>query len=134
MTTEREDTTMVDYRTPFSGFSVRDVGEALTFYRDVLGLTARDAEGGMGRIELGDGHEVLVYPKGEHHAPATFTVLNLPVDDVTTAVRELAGRGVAFERYDAMPQDEDGVMKGHGADIAWLSDPSGNVFSVIAAE
>jgi len=125
---------MVDYRTPFSGFSVRDVDESLTFYRDVLGLSTEDAGGGMGQIDLGDGHAVLVYPKGDHHSPASFTVLNLPVDDVTTAVRELAGRGVEFERYDGMPQDEDGVMKGNGPDIAWLTDPSGNVFSVIAAE
>ncbi|MET0928650.1 MAG: VOC family protein [Aeromicrobium sp.] len=128
---------MVDYRQPFSGFSVRDVVEAAAFYADVLGLDATVDENGMGRIELGDGHGVLFYPKGDGHEPASFTVLNLPVDDVSTAVRELSGRGVAFERYERyeqMPQDDDGVMKGNGPDIAWLTDPSGNVFSVIAAE
>jgi catechol 2,3-dioxygenase-like lactoylglutathione lyase family enzyme len=122
------------YRQPFSGISARDVAEAVAFYTDVLGLDATVDDDGMGRIELGDGHHVLVYPKGEAHVPASFTVLNLPVDDVGDAVRELAGRGVQFERYDGMPQDADGVMRGHGPDIAWLTDPSGNVMSVVAAQ
>lgn len=123
---------MIDYRSPFSGFSVRDVEEAAAFYTDALGLDATIDENGMGRIGLGGGHGVLFYPKGDAHHPASFTVLNLPVDDVTATVRELADRGVVFQRYDEMPQDEDGVMKGHGPDIAWLTDPSGNVFSIIA--
>lgn len=123
---------MVTYGTPFSGFSVADVPAAKAFYTDVVGLDVEEADG-MLHINLGDGHRVLVYPKGEAHTPASFTVLNLPVDDVSEAVRELSGRGVVFERYEGMPQDEQGVMKGNGPDIAWFTDPSGNVISVIAA-
>lgn len=124
---------MATYGTPFSSFSVADIPAARAFYTDVVGLKVDGApEEGL-QIDLGDGHFVFVYPKGETHTPASFTVLNLPVEDVSTAVRELAGRGVEFERYDGMPQDEDGVMKGNGPDIAWFTDPSGNVISVIAA-
>ena len=123
---------MPEFRRPFSGFSVDDTAKAKSFYADVLGLTLSEVNG-MLQIDLGDDHRVLVYPKGDAHVPASFTVLNLPVDDVTSAVRELAGRGVEFARYDGMPQDEDGVMKGNGPDIAWFTDPAGNVFSVIAA-
>lgn len=123
---------MPDFHRAFSSFSVDDTARVKAFYVDVLGLTVNDTEGTL-QIDLGDDHHVLVYPKGEAHVPATFTVLNLPVDDVTAAVRELAGRGVEFARYDGMPQDEDGVMKGQGPDIAWFTDPAGNVFSVIAA-
>ncbi|KQV76578.1 glyoxalase [Aeromicrobium sp. Root344] len=123
---------MVTYGTPFSGFSVADIAAAKAFYADVVGLEVEESEG-MLHIALGDGHHVLVYPKGEAHAPAPFTVLNLPVEDVSAAVRELSERGVSFERYDGMPQDEDGVMKVNGPDIAWFTDPSGNVFSVIGA-
>lgn len=123
---------MVTYRTPFSGFSVADVPVAQTFYTDVLGLTVEDIGNDMLQIDLGEDHHVLVYPKGEAHVPATFTVLNLPVDDVSATVQELTRRGVEFARYDGMPQDEDGVMKGNGPDIAWFTDPSGNVFSIIA--
>jgi len=123
---------MVTYGTPFSGFSVADIAAAKAFYADVVGLEVEESEG-MLHIALGDGHHVLVYPKGEAHAPASFTVLNLPVEDVSAAVRELSERGVSFERYDGMPQDEDGVMKGNGPDIAWFTDPSGNAISVIGA-
>lgn len=125
---------MVDYRQPFSGFSVTDIAEATAFYTEKLGLTVVELDGGMAAIELGSGHRVLVYPKGPAHEPATFTVLNLPVIDVRGAVRELAARGVGFILYDGVPQDEDGVMTGNGPDIAWLADPSGNVFSIIAAD
>jgi catechol 2,3-dioxygenase-like lactoylglutathione lyase family enzyme len=124
---------MVTYHTPFSGFSVDDTALAAEFYTDVLGLTVDTIEGGMLQIDLGDGHHVFVYSKGEAHEPASFTVLNLPVDDVGAAVRELTDRGVDFLRYDGMPQDDDGVMRGQGPDIAWFADPAGNVFSVIAA-
>lgn len=123
---------MPEFRRPFSGFSVNDTAKAKEFYADVVGLNVNESDG-MLRIDLGDDHFVIVYPKGDAHEPASFTVLNLPVDDVTAAVRELAGRGVEFARYDGMPQDEDGVMKGQGPDIAWFTDPAGNVISVIAA-
>ncbi|KAA1399384.1 VOC family protein [Aeromicrobium ginsengisoli] len=123
---------MVTYGTPFSGFSVSDVPAAKAFYADVIGLDVEESEG-MLHLALGDGHHVLVYPKGEAHVPASFTVLNLPVEDVSAAVRELSERGVSFKRYEGMPQDDDGVMKGNGPDIAWFTDPSGNVVSVIGA-
>lgn len=122
---------MVTYNRPFSGFSVNDVAVAKEFYTSVLGLTVGE-ENGMLQIDIGDGHIVLAYPKGGAHVPATFTVLNLPVDDVTAAVRELTGKGVQFVRYDGMSQDEDGVMKGNGPDIAWFTDPAGNVMSIIS--
>jgi catechol 2,3-dioxygenase-like lactoylglutathione lyase family enzyme len=123
---------MVTYGTPFSGFSVADIPAAKAFYTDVVGLDVEESDG-MLHLNLGDGHHVLVYPKGESHSPASFTVLNLPVEDVSAAVRELTERGVTFERYDGMPQDADGVMKGNGPDIAWFTDPSGNIISVIGA-
>ncbi|MCW2799092.1 MAG: Glyoxalase/bleomycin resistance protein/dioxygenase [Aeromicrobium sp.] len=123
---------MVSYHRPFSGFSVSDIAAAKDFYSNVLGLDFTESNG-MLQLDVGDGHTVLVYPKGDAHVPATFTVLNLPVDDVTGAVRELAGKGVTFARYDGMTQDEDGVMKGNGPDIAWFTDPAGNVMSIVAS-
>ena len=124
---------MVTYGTPFSGFSVSDIPAAKAFYSDVVGLPVEDAPGDALSLDLGDDHHVFIYPKGAAHTPASFTVLNLPVDDVSAAVRELTVRGAVFERYEGMPQDELGVMKGNGPDIAWFTDPSGNVISVVAA-
>jgi len=116
----------------FSGFSANDLDRAKSFYEDTLGLqvTAMPEMGGMLRLHLGGAAEVLVYPKADH-TPATFTVLNFPVPDVEQAVDELAARGVRFERYEGFDQDEKGIARGQGPDIAWFTDPAGNVFSVI---
>ncbi|KUG57416.1 hypothetical protein AVL62_13405 [Serinicoccus chungangensis] len=117
----------------FNGFSVDDLDAAEAFYRDVLGVPVeRESEPmGMLQLRLGD-RRVLVYPKGEAHQPASYTVLNFPTDDVPATVRALADRGVEFLRYDGMPQDELGVVEsGDGPPIAWFADPAGNVHSVL---
>ncbi|CAA9293757.1 MAG: possible cell wall protein [uncultured Friedmanniella sp.] len=114
----------------FSGFAVPDVEAARRFYADTLGLRV-DEENGMLTLHLGGGTDVLVYPKPDH-TPATYTVLNFPVDDVGRVVGELTAKGVRFERYDGFEQDEQGVARGQGPDIAWFTDPAGNILSVIA--
>jgi catechol 2,3-dioxygenase-like lactoylglutathione lyase family enzyme len=112
----------------FSGMSVRDVPEAVRFWRETVGLEVRD--GDIASLQLPGGGHVILYPKRDH-TPADFTVLNLEVPDVGVAIQELAAAGLQPERYPGMPQDEDGAMRGNGPDIAWFTDPSGNVFSVI---
>lgn len=119
----------------FSGFSVDDVPAALAFYRDALGLDAREND--MGGLELHVGStRVFVYPKPDHQ-PATFTVLNLVVPDIDAAADQLAGAGVELARYAGMPHDERGIVRGtatgQGPDIAWFTDPAGNVVAVIGA-
>ena len=116
----------------FSGFSVDDLDRAREFYEQTLGLrvTVMPEMGGMLRLHLGGGGEVLVYPKSDH-APATFTVLNFPVSDVDGVVDQLTARGVRFERYEGFDQDDKGIARGQGPDIAWFTDPAGNVFSVL---
>jgi len=70
-----------------------------------------------------------------NHVPATFTVLNFPVDDVDLAVDELSKRGVRFEKYNGpeIRTDEKGIMRGNGPTIAWFKDPAGNILSVLEA-
>ena len=116
----------------FSGFSVDDADRARQFYEETLGLrvTVMPEMGGLLRLHLGGGTEVLVYAK-PNHEPATFTVLNFPVPDIEKAVDELVGRGVGFEHYEDPPTDEKGIMRAGGPLIAWFTDPAGNVFSVI---
>ena len=111
----------------FSGMSVLDVPRAVEFWRKV-GLEVED--GPIARLHLPGGGSAILYPK-QDHVPASFTVLNLVVPDVGAAIRELAEAGVEPVRYPGMPQDEDGAMRGNGPDIAWFTDPSGNIFSVI---
>lgn len=115
----------------FSGFSVSDLAAAKTFYGDTLGLRVTEANG-MLTLHLAGDTPVLVYPKDDH-VPASFTILNFPVDDVEEAVDELTQRGVTFERYEGTPLETDakGVFRGGGPLIAWFTDPSGNVLSVV---
>ncbi len=125
---------MVAYTYAFSGFAVPDVDAARTFYRDVVGLAVTDAMMGQLSIDLPGGGWVLVYPKPDH-VPATYTMLNLEVDDIDAAVDELAGRGIVFAHYDGMGQDARGIARGieagEGPDIAWFTDPAGNIVSVL---
>ena len=121
---------MVDYTRAYSGFSVRDIEAARAFYADVLGFGVEKNEMGILQIDLGGGGHVIAYPK-EDHVPATFTILNLEVDDVEDAVDELVSKGVIMERYEGSPHDEKGIVRGWGPDIAWFKDPSGNILSVL---
>ncbi|MEO5834924.1 MAG: VOC family protein [Nakamurella sp.] len=114
----------------FSGFSVDDIEAARTFYGEVLGLEVSETNG-MLSLHLAGGGTVLAYPKGTHHVPATFTVLNFPVDDVGAAADALTGRGVQMLRYPGMGQDEKGVMRAGGPPIAWFNDPAGNILAVL---
>ena len=118
----------------FSGFAVDDLEQAREFYADTLGLDVKVIEEpGLLNIRLAGGRDVLVYPKSDFE-PATYTILNFPVDDVEAAVEDLASRGVAFERYDGMEQDEKGVARGPGPEIAWFKDPAGNILAVLESE
>jgi catechol 2,3-dioxygenase-like lactoylglutathione lyase family enzyme len=115
---------------PFSGFSVDDIPTAKRFYGETLGLPVSELND-MLMIDIGAGAEVLVYPKANHQ-PATFTILNFPVANIESAVDDLASRGITFERYEGMPHDEKGIVRGNGPDIAWFTDPAGNVLSVLS--
>ena len=113
----------------FSGFAVNDVDEARRFYGDTLGISTSE-DNGLMTLHIAGDRDVLVYPKPDH-TPATFTILNFPVDDIDAAVDELTERGVRFERYDGMGQDERGIMRDQGPLIAWFTDPAGNILSVL---
>jgi catechol 2,3-dioxygenase-like lactoylglutathione lyase family enzyme len=115
----------------FSGFSVPDVDEAQKFYGETLGLET-EVENGILFLHVAGGHNVLVYPKPDHE-PASFTVLNFPVDDIEASVDALFDRGVQFERYEGteIETDEKGIFRGGGPLIAWFKDPAGNVLSVL---
>jgi catechol 2,3-dioxygenase-like lactoylglutathione lyase family enzyme len=114
----------------FSSFAVRDVPGAKRFYGETLGLDVSE-EHGLLLLHIAGGRDIVVYPKPDH-APATFTVLNFPVDDVERAVDDLGQQGVRFERYEGFEQDEKGIARGEGGPlIAWFTDPDGNILSVL---
>jgi catechol 2,3-dioxygenase-like lactoylglutathione lyase family enzyme len=113
----------------FSGFAVDDLQKARDFYGETLGLKTTE-EHGLMTLHIAGDRDTLVYQKPDH-IPATYTILNFPVDDIGKAVDDLAGRGVRFEIYEGMEQDEKGIHRGGGPLIAWFKDPAGNVLSVL---
>jgi catechol 2,3-dioxygenase-like lactoylglutathione lyase family enzyme len=114
----------------YSGFAVPDLAAARRFYADTLGLAVSGEEGdGALTLELAGGRNVLVYVKPDH-TPATYTILNFPVEDVEETVDALAERGVRFDQYEGIEQDEKGINRGQGPLIAWFRDPAGNILSV----
>jgi catechol 2,3-dioxygenase-like lactoylglutathione lyase family enzyme len=120
---------MFEQTRAFSGFSVDDIPKAKDFYGETLGLRVSE-EYGLLTLHIAGERDTLVYPKDDHTA-ATYTILNFPVDDIDSAVDELAARGVQFERYEGAEQDEKGIHRGEGPLIAWFRDPAGNILSVI---
>jgi predicted enzyme related to lactoylglutathione lyase len=125
---------MLENSHAYSGFAVDDLGKAREFYGETLGLktTALDEENGLMQLDLAGDRPTIVDLKPDF-APATYTLLNFPVDDVEKAVDELGSRGVSFERYDQFEQDDKGIARGPGPDIAWFKDPAGNILSVHTA-
>ena len=118
----------------FSGFSVDDIEAAKRFYGETLGLQVDENPMGFIDITLPTGARVLAYGK-PNHTPASFTILNFPVDDVEAAVDDLNARGVVTKIYTDpdFGTDEKGISRGQGPDIAWFTDPAGNVLSVLEA-
>ncbi|HEX4668600.1 MAG TPA: VOC family protein [Solirubrobacterales bacterium] len=116
----------------FSGFAVDDLQKAQRFYGETLDLKTEllDEEHGLLTLHLAGDRDTLVY-LSPGFTPASYTILNFPVDDIDQAVDELASRGVSFEQYDEMPQDDKGVMREGGPLIAWFKDPAGNTLSVL---
>ena len=117
------------YTRAFSGFAVNDLQKAREFYSETLGLNTSEADDLL-TLHLAGDRDTLIYPKPDF-VPATYTILNFEVDDIEKTVDDLNARGVKFERYDGMKQDERGIHKDGGRLIAWFTDPAGNVISVL---
>ena len=120
----------------FSGYSVDDMPKAREFYTQILGLEIKEDSMGMLGLGFPNGQSVMIYPK-PNHAPATYTVLNFPVDDIDAAVDDLTAKGVKFEHYDNewIKTDEKGISRSDdpskGPTIAWFKDPAGNILAVL---
>ena len=115
----------------FSTFSVNDLKQAKEFYGQTLGLDVKENQEGL-ELRTG-GQTIFLYPK-PNHTPASFTVLNFPVDNIDTAVDELESLGIRLEHYDLpdMKTDARGIFRGNpGPQIAWFKDPAGNILSVL---
>jgi catechol 2,3-dioxygenase-like lactoylglutathione lyase family enzyme len=116
----------------YSGFAVDDLARAKAFYGETLGVDTEvlDEANGLMTLHLAGGRDTFVYVKPDF-VPATYTILNFVVEDVEQVVDDLGARGVTFEHYDGFDQDDKGIARGRGPDIAWFKDPAGNILSVM---
>jgi predicted enzyme related to lactoylglutathione lyase len=106
-----------------------DISKARAFYADVVGLTLTE-DTPFACVFDANGTSVRLTPVRDH-TPAPFTVLGWNVVDIAATVRGLSGRGVAFQRFDGMEQDELGIWTTPGGDfVAWFKDPDDNVLSL----
>ncbi|SDC15280.1 VOC family protein [Pedobacter soli] len=124
---------MLKNREVFSSFSVNDIQEAKDFYQGTLGIEVKDSPMGVIELQISGSNNVLIYPK-PNHIPATFTVLNFPVDNIDDTADELIAKGVKFELYhtEHIKTDEKGISRDNGGpNIAWFRDPAGNILSIL---
>ncbi len=123
---------MLKLREAFSGFSVNDLAAAKAFYHDTLGIEVEETPMGL-ILHLTDDKVIFVYGKDDHQ-PATYTILNIPVDTIDQAVAELKAKGVEFEHYEGLTDNQNiarGLAAHRGPDIAWFKDPAGNILAVL---
>ena len=125
---------MLNSSPAFGSLSTNDLEASKVFYSKVLGLKVEVTEMGILLVFTYGNQPTVIYPKDDHE-PATFTVLNFPVDTIQETVDKLIAKGVVFEQYEEPIQtDEKGI---HWSDlpeaphIAWFRDPVGNILSVM---
>lgn len=127
---------MLKHSKAFSGFSVNDISKAKKFYSEILGLEVKDNPMGLIELHIEGGNHIIIYPKA-NHVPASFTILNFPIENINKAVDELIKKGITFEQYEGeIKTDEKGICRsgGKGPSIAWFKDPAGNILSVLEEE
>lgn len=123
---------MLQLQNTFSSFSVNQLEEAYRFYTEVLGFEVIRNTMGLLELQIENSNPILIYPKA-NHSPATFTILNFPVENIDRAVAELSASGVTFESYNdgSIQTDQNHILRGGELDIAWFKDPAGNILSIL---
>jgi catechol 2,3-dioxygenase-like lactoylglutathione lyase family enzyme len=102
---------------------------AKAFYAKTLGLRLVGEDGFA--LAFDAGGTMLRVAIVQTLQPAPYTVLGWIVPDIGGAVRDLLARGVAFQRYEWMTQDDLGIWSSpSGARVAWFADPDGNTLSL----
>jgi catechol 2,3-dioxygenase-like lactoylglutathione lyase family enzyme len=120
---------MLKSRSIVAFVATTDPKRAKTFYAKTLGLRLVSEDGFA--LAFDAGGTMLRVAIVKTLQPAGYTVLGWIVPDIAKAVRDLAKRGVVFQRYEWMPQDDLGIWSSpSGARVAWFTDPDNNTLSL----
>ncbi len=107
-----------------------DLDRARTFYRDTLGLPLREERFNGAVFGVGSG-TLWVCPATDFVA-GPRTVFGFVVPDLAAALAELAGSGLAPERFEKFAHEPNGAVQApDGSRVAWFKDPDGNLFSLV---
>ena len=113
--------------------AVKDLDRARKFYEETLGLETNESMPGEVLEVKSGGTTVDVY-RSEFAGTNKATALTFNVDDISSEVRELKGKGVMFEHYEMDGLERDGdVYSAEGMKTAWFKDPDGNILSLLQA-
>ncbi len=108
----------------------RDSQKAREFYEGKLGFqfVSDDA---FALVVLAGENKIRIAKVPKDFTPAGFTILGWEVQNIEAVVAWLTGRGVAFEKYPFVQDQERGIWAAPtGGKVAWFKDPDGNVLSV----
>ena len=102
---------------------------ARSFYCETLGL--RLEEDNPFALVLQAPNGTLRIQKVKSFTPQPFTALGWTVRDIRPAAQQLQSKGIQFERFEGMTQDELGIwLSPSGAKVCWFKDPDGNILSL----
>jgi catechol 2,3-dioxygenase-like lactoylglutathione lyase family enzyme len=114
----------------YSYLPAKDVARARTFYEGKLGFKpSKEQAGGVAYVCAG-GTACFLYPTpnaGTSKASQAFW----QVENIESAMAELKGRGIVFEKYDLPGTDANGITTGGGAKAAWFKDTEGNILAIV---
>jgi catechol 2,3-dioxygenase-like lactoylglutathione lyase family enzyme len=120
---------MLAQETLVSFLATSDSARSRAFYEGALGLTLIGDHEHMMTFQSGASRVAL--QKGVEVNPRGGTSMGWNVADIRATIRDLVGKGVVFERYEGMEQDDLGVWAPMpGAGVAWFKDPDGNLLSL----
>jgi len=109
--------------------ATKDYATARNFYEKILGIQFVNQDAFA--LEFRSGGNMIRISKIDDFTPMPFTVLGWEVEDIRTVVQDLTKRGVSFEKYPFLKQDDLGIWDAPGgARVAWFKDPDGNLLSV----
>jgi catechol 2,3-dioxygenase-like lactoylglutathione lyase family enzyme len=112
------------------GFNpTRNADAARAFYETKLGL--RFISDDKFALVFQSGDNMIRIARANEYTPAPFTILGWQSSQIEQDVRDLTARGITFERFGFMPQDDLGIWTAPTGDkVAWFKDPDGNTLSV----
>jgi catechol 2,3-dioxygenase-like lactoylglutathione lyase family enzyme len=121
---------MLSHKTSSAILAVSDVDRARAFYGGTLSLSAVEDGGDFTVYRTGETH-IVVYRSEEAGTNRANAVVFDAAGEIESIVADLAGKGVAFERYEmAGTTYRDGIHEAGGMKMAWFKDPDGNILHI----